>query len=172
MTDLDRGYFLQYGERPESWQRFLANAARGSQKALEMLRLAEQAFLKDSAGKLEPKNLKLDQYYLLLTDSLPIAPPLPTVEEFVSIAGCNPIALSDQPIHDRRFYDCLWHRAQEVSVSDLVFDAVSHCLRTWNPAEYRMLSEAVGYKFPDYNSRDIVAAMVYLFCGWKAAVIR
>jgi hypothetical protein len=49
MTELDRYHIPQYGDCPETWERFLSKASMGSTKAIEMLRLAELANIGISA---------------------------------------------------------------------------------------------------------------------------
>jgi hypothetical protein len=82
MSDVKLDCFAQYADRAESWQRLLTKAASGSQKRLEVLRSAEQAFLSELNGNKKPNNLKLDKYYELLSRCLPSTTPLSTIHEF------------------------------------------------------------------------------------------
>jgi len=164
----NRDHIPQYGNHPESWKRFLFKASRGSDKAVEMLRLAELSFLKELTAHSEPQDLQLEQYYSLLAARLPTSAPLLTIKEFLTIADCVTIDLPDKPLHEHAFYDRLWKRKQSVNTRELVLDAVVHCLRHWSPAEYRHLSETVCDNDPEYNSLNAVAAMLYLYCGWEA----
>jgi hypothetical protein len=66
------------------------------------------------------------------------------------------------PYHVRAHYDHLWRRQVQVEPALLLHDAALFCLADWHPTAFREAVNSVGAAVLDFNSRDAVAAMVYL----------
>src|SRR6266496_359198 len=89
MTMLPSGQIPQYEDEdhPEDWRRFLEKAAKGSYKAVEMLRAAHMAYMVTLTGDAQALDeMPLDQYDTLFRERFPSKAPAKTAQELFDLA--------------------------------------------------------------------------------------
>jgi hypothetical protein len=155
-------------EDPEDWHRFLDKAAKGSIKAVDILTHANQAYMVALTGDpAAPDSLHLDDYHARLRETSPNAPMVVSLQEFHDTAHHanwfpQAFAVCTSPRNPSALYRGLWgHR--DVDASALANDAMLLCLEKWS-ADH--LIKCLGEHGLDYDSRLVVAAMLYLSLTW------
>jgi hypothetical protein len=153
---------------PEDWHRFLDKAAKGSIKAVDIVRYASWAYMVALTGDpTAPDNLDVNEYDAQLRMTFPKAPTVASLQEFHDTAHHanwfpRAFSVSAKPRSRSALYRGLWGRSA-VDWSALANDAMLSCLESWSADHFiKCLSE---YK-PDYDSRLVVAAMLYLSLTW------
>lgn len=158
-----------------TWTRFIEKASKGSHKAVEILRMAEIAFLAERLGKVteqiwqlpEPELDALLQKFILLES--PFEHP-DRLFQFLHHEDClkTPVLQRQEQFYPREFYADLWRKSLQVEHDKLVHDAALHCAKNWSWSEYRQLSEVE--EEANYNSQDIVAAMLFLIISRQSSL--
>lgn len=157
-----------YDGEPDDWHIFLCKAAKGSIKAIDTLNYANMAYMVALTGNpTSPETMHLDDYKTLVRERFPETCPLSSIRQFHDIAlDCGWIAstfrVSETPCNDPARYRSLWGRSP-VKESDLMNDAMLHCLGLWSPEHYIGCVDHYGV---EYDSRIVTTAMLYLSVTW------
>jgi|GEM_PF-3728110 hypothetical protein len=162
----------QYDDRPESWDRFLDKAAKGSAYAFDMLTQADLAYMASLTGDpTAPQSQDLGDYARLLqthfTEFTKPATPDDLSREIQSAQWLSVkprLPLSPQRPHEK--YNALWADGRTVPLVDLVNDSIIHCHTSWS-AKW-LLNVINNEDSMNYNSVNVVAAMLMLAVTWKA----
>jgi hypothetical protein len=137
----------QLDDDSQAWARFIEKAAKGSTKAAEMLTLAKFAVIAEKSGKRLHETEPLPKYLAFISD--------------LQLARW-PATKREKPLNTRAFYDSLWKHGKSVDPAELTDDALIHLRENWSMKEYVRLKARIDESGPDYNSQDVVAAMILL----------
>ena len=161
------GSIAQLDDSPRLWSTFLSKASRGSHKAAEWLVQADLALAESLGGRSLIEEADAGDCEEVLRRALPGSPPFDSVQELLSQAYATGLlrtypAVRSEPFHDRAHYDRLWKRGREVNPALLLHDAAHSCYERWDAAGFRRLIDRVETDQLAYNSRDVVAGMLYM----------
>jgi hypothetical protein len=161
----------QYEDSPESWDRFLYKAAKGSSKASDILQHANCAYMASLTGDKEaPSRLDLAIYSQMLHTHFAMTSKPQSYELLCDqVHSAKWIAirsnLSQQPHKRDVEYAALWSRNHTTPQVCLFHDALIRCYDCWSVDWLeRILDKESGC---DYNSLNVVAAMILLALTWK-----
>ena len=161
-----------YQLRPqmETWARFIYKASRGSDDANYLLNLANLTFVAEHLGKNtdDLNEITVEVFEDELARLIPAELPFRGLKDFLLRLhqwGCISASVQTriEPFHERGFYADLWSKSLKVDETELTYDAAAHCFNHWSLTEYSLLTEATHQA--DYNSQDVVAAMLFLITG-------
>jgi hypothetical protein len=160
-----------YENEPENWDRFLDKSAQGSAKATEILSSADMAYMVALTGNPQaPATLPLTDYKTTLQQYfLTLEQPASAADLAQAIDTANwftiklPGHLATAKNHDS--YSALWAKKRTAAQQDLLNDAVHHCHASWS-AEW-LLQVIDEESSLNYNSVNVVAAMLLLAITWK-----
>lgn len=150
-----------------SWERFIYKAAKGSYKASEWLSWGEAEFAARKIGILY-EDLSLADLKHTLNKSLLPKLPFNTLDEFLiylSTIGLGNVTSKDRPFHEHDFYTGLWGR-KEVDTAQLLHDSARFCFQNWSIATYWQLMDSETTTALQYNSQDVVSAMLFLVLSY------
>lgn len=161
-----------YEEDPESWDRFLYKAMMGSAKATDTLSNAHMAYMVDLTGV--PKaseTIELVDYQLAIHEHFGAIEKPESARQLgarIDTQDWFAIKLNGQwttPL-DHQSYAGLWARKTTVSQRSLLSDAVRRCHSSWS-ADWlvQVIDDEATLQ---YNSVNVVAAMLLLGLTWKA----
>lgn len=161
----------QYQDRSESWDNFLYKAAKGSHKANDALMYADMAYMIALTGDpCSPDTLELTHFYEQLREHFShFSRPESAGEIAASINSCNwfTIKLGKEisAPQDSSAYAALWSKGQTVCERQLLNDAVQKC---HSSLSVDWLTKTIDEeKSMNYNSLNVVAAMLMLGLTWK-----
>jgi hypothetical protein len=153
----------QYADRPESWERFLYKASTGSYKAVNIMQSARFAIVAHIEGESCIETASGEAFDQALMRTVPII----SLQEWLDILYRSghldiPMTARTQPFHARSYYQALWRRHIAVSSHRLLHDAAFYCSLAQQQEELTHLCNRVSEEYSDYNSQDVVAAMLFL----------
>ncbi|MCF7912065.1 MAG: hypothetical protein K9M99_06030 [Candidatus Cloacimonetes bacterium] len=156
--------FPQIEDGPESWERFIYKASRGSYKASDMLLHAEWAFMAYKTGIID--DMDEDEYAEILQAQFKDKPDCNSSEELIRIlARAAKIELPEYidtlPIHPQTFYESSWEN-DSVDGYELLHDAAHYAFENWSYQEYMKLENEILDALDNYNSLHLTAAMILL----------
>lgn len=158
-----------YSEESHDWHVFLYKAAKGSSKATDILADVSAAYMVAlTSDKQAPENLPLTDFRNIFVRSFMHVPRPLSAQEICDAANENgwfPFLLDcwPEPVNAPDAYIHLWKRGENVLERDLAHDAVHFCHDHWMAAEFH---EFIRERSPNYNSLQVVCAMIYLALSW------
>lgn len=153
----------------EPWSRFIYKASRGSVDAV-IFPWVELTFVAERLGKgtEEVGEATTEEVDHELARLIPAELPFESLDDFLHHLHqwkCMPIVVQTrrEPFHEREYYADLWSKSLKVDENELTFDAAAYCFSHWSWTQYRLLSEIEDQA--NFNSQDVVAAMLFLITG-------
>jgi hypothetical protein len=163
----------QYGDEPESWDRFFDKAAKGSYEAGDILSYANMAYMASLTGNpVAPDTFDLREYDRLFRSYFAGLERPATPDELLSQmqpqVGWPRLWKSLAPRRSIDEYTALWAKKRTVPVVELASDAFILAHQAWS-ADW--LSSTIDQELDslNYNSAKVVAAMILLAATWKSA---
>lgn len=168
---LNVNYIPLYQNESEDWNRFLYKAAKGSVKATDVLSYAEMAYMAALTGDPKaPETLQLSDYHSTLRDYFATFDRPDSAQHLAEAIDCNnwfAIKLRGQLAAPKEAgtYSALWSRGRTVSEHTLLNDSICQCHSSWS-ADW-LIQVIDGETSLDFNSLNVVAAMLLLAVTWK-----
>lgn len=156
---------------PEDWYRFLSKAATGSAKATDILSYADMAYMVSLTGnQTAPETLDLKKYEELFKSKFPDSPPSKSVDSLIGLGSKNNwyphrFVGKQQYLRDLAYYQDLWGKKRNVDWEILINDAFMLCIDKWSA---KHCLDCLEESSLDYNSLNVVSAMLYLSLTWPS----
>lgn len=158
----------QYNDTPETWDRFIRKASKGSIRATDILIEAEFQYMIDLTNNPNAPD-ELNEYMHILKNYFPDKPPLSKGELIKNLIEQNLLRninnCYNSPFHNSYFYNNLWNSQRIVCSNELMFDSIYYCYENWTYNNF--LKYEYDFKL-EFNSQFVASRMIYLLLTWNA----